>query len=42
MTLASFRGFWDVQSEMDRPFNDMVGDLLRERRRELGLEGLVA
>jgi hypothetical protein len=65
MTLAPFRGFWDMQSEVDRLFNDMVGDLLgrrregfarerarqlesaalcelRERRRELGLEGLVA
>ena len=62
MTLAPFKGFWDMQSEVDRLFNDMVGDLLgrrregfarerarqlesaalRERRRELGLEGLVA
>jgi hypothetical protein len=54
-----------MQSEVDRPYNDMVGDLLsrrregfarerarqlesaalcelRERRRELGLEGLAA
>ena len=37
MTLAPFRGIWDMQSEVDRLFNDMVGDLL-SRRRELGLE----
>jgi HSP20 family protein len=66
MTLAPFRGFWDIQSEVYRLFNDMVGDLLsrrregvarerlwaprleafarelRERRGELGLEGLAA
>ena len=65
MTLAPFRGFWDMQSEVERLFNGMVGDLLsrrregvtwerarqlesaalcelRERRRELGLEGLAA
>ncbi len=32
MTLAPFRGFWDMQSEVDRLFNDMVGDLLGRRR----------
>jgi hypothetical protein len=45
MTLAPYRGFWDMQSEVDRLFNDTVGDLLRtlrERWRELGLEGLAA
>jgi hypothetical protein len=41
MTLAPFRGFWDMQSEVDRQFNDMAGDLL-SKRRELGLEGLAA
>ena len=48
MTLAPYRGFWDMRGEVDRLFNDMVGDLLsrrregvaRERRWELGLEGL--
>jgi HSP20 family protein len=34
MTLAPFRGFWDMQSEVGRLFNDMVGDLLGRRRRE--------
>jgi HSP20 family protein len=29
MALTPFRGFWDMQSEVDRLFNDMVG-----RRRE--------
>ena len=50
MALTPFRGFWDVQSEVDRLFNDMVGNLmgrrrvseLRERQRELGLEELAA
>jgi hypothetical protein len=32
MTLAPFRGFWDMQSEVDRLYNDMVGDLLSRRR----------
>jgi hypothetical protein len=31
MTLAPFRGIWDMQSEVDRLFNDMVGDLLSRR-----------
>jgi hypothetical protein len=50
MTLAPYRGFWDMRGEVDRLFNDMVGDLLsrrregvaRERRWELRLEGLAA
>jgi HSP20 family protein len=29
--LTPFRGFWDVQSEVDRLFNDMVGDLMGRR-----------
>ncbi|MEW6635585.1 MAG: Hsp20/alpha crystallin family protein [Actinomycetota bacterium] len=31
MALAPFRGFWDIQSEIDRMFNDMVGNLLGRR-----------
>ena len=50
MTLAPYRGFWDMQSEVGRLFNVMVGDLLSRRResaalgelRELGLEGPAA
>ena len=29
--LAPLRGFWDTQSEFDRLFNSMVGDLFRRR-----------
>ena len=25
MALSPFRGFWDIQSEMDRLFDNMVG-----------------
>ena len=32
MTLSPFRGFSDVQSEVDRLFNEMVGDLFSGRR----------
>ncbi len=32
MTLAPLRGFWDIQSEFDRMFNDMVGNLFGRRR----------
>ena len=32
--LAPLRGFWDTQSEVDRMFNDMVGDLFSRRRAE--------
>ena len=32
MTLSPFRGFSDAQSEVDRLFNEMVGDLLSGRR----------
>ena len=32
MALSPFRGFSDMQSEVDRLFNEMVGDLFRERR----------
>ena len=32
--LSPFRGFWDMQSEVDRMFNDMVGGLFRRRRAE--------
>jgi HSP20 family protein len=33
--LSPFRGgFWDTQSEVDRMFNDMVGDLFSRRRAE--------
>jgi hypothetical protein len=40
MTLAPFRGFWDMQSEVDRLFNDMVGDLLSRRREGVARERL--
>ena len=32
MALSPFRGFSDMQSEVDRLFNEMVGDLFRGRR----------
>lgn len=32
MALSPFRGFSDVQSEVDRLFNEMVGDLFSGRR----------
>ena len=31
MALAPFRGFWDMQSEADRLFNEMIGDLVGRR-----------
>ena len=37
MALTSFRGFWDVQSEMDRLFNRMLGDFFGGRRRREGI-----
>jgi HSP20 family molecular chaperone IbpA len=40
MALTPFRGFWDVQSEVDRLFNDMVGDLMGRRRAGLAQERL--
>ncbi len=33
MALTPLRGFWDMQSEMDRLFGEMVGDLFGGRRR---------
>jgi HSP20 family protein len=42
MALTPFRGFWDVQSEADRLFNDMVGDLMGRRRAGLTQERLWA
>ena len=33
MTLTPFRGFWDAQSEVDRLFDDMVGNLFGKQRR---------
>jgi HSP20 family protein len=42
MALAPFRGFWDVQSEVDRLFNDMVGDLMGRRREGFAREQLWA
>jgi HSP20 family protein len=42
MTLAPFRGFWDMQSEVDRLFNDMVGDQLGRRREGFARERLWA
>jgi hypothetical protein len=32
MALSPFRGFSDIQSEVDRLFNEMVGDLFSGRR----------
>lgn len=32
MALTPFRGFWDMQSEVDRLFNQMVGDLFGGRQ----------
>ena len=42
MALTPFRGFWDVQSEVDRLFNDMVGDLMGRRREGFAQERLWA
>jgi HSP20 family protein len=42
MTLAPFRGFWDMQSEVDRLFNDVVGDLLNRRHEGFARERLWA
>ena len=33
MTLDAFRGFWDMQSELDRLLDNMVGDPFGGRRR---------
>ena len=35
MTLSPFRGFYDMQSEMNRMFKDMFGNLAPEPRRQL-------
>ena len=35
MALTPFRGFWDMQSEMNRLFDDMLGGLARRPRRQL-------
>jgi HSP20 family protein len=40
--LTPFRGFRDVQSEVDRLFNDMVGDLMGRRREGFAQEQLWA
>jgi HSP20 family protein len=40
--LTPFRGFRDVQSEVDRLFNDMVGDLMGRRREGFARERLWA
>lgn len=42
MTLAPFRGFWDMQSELDRMLNDMVGSLLGRRAGAAGETGIWA
>ena len=34
--LSPFRGFYDTQSEVDRLFNEMLGDLSRRRERQGG------
>ena len=41
MALSPFRGFWDMQSEMDRLFDNMVGDLFGGRRRRGTTAGAV-
>jgi HSP20 family protein len=38
MGLSPFRGFWDMQSQMNRMFNEMLGNLSRSPARQL--EGL--
>jgi HSP20 family protein len=38
MGLSPFRGFWDMQSQMNRMFNEMLGNLDRSPSRQL--EGL--
>jgi HSP20 family protein len=35
MGLSPFRGFWDMQSQMDRMFNEMLGNLGRSPARQL-------
>src|SRR5215211_21444 len=35
MGLSPFRGFWDMQSQMNRMFNEMLGNLGRSPGREL-------
>ncbi len=40
MALTPFRGFWDTQSEVDRLFNEMVGNLFgRSRRTDAATQG---
>jgi HSP20 family protein len=36
MTLSPFRGFYDMQSEMNRMFDDMFGSLVRGGSRQQG------
>jgi hypothetical protein len=38
--LTPFRGFWDMQSEVDRMFNDMVRDVFGRRREGVGAQQL--
>ncbi len=38
MTLSPFRGFYDMQSEMNRMFDDMFGSLVRGAGRQRGEE----
>jgi HSP20 family protein len=38
MTLSPFRGFYDMQSEMNRMFDDMFGSLVRGAGRQQGEE----
>ncbi len=35
MGLSPFRGFWDIQSQMNRMFNEMLGNLGRSPGRQL-------
>jgi hypothetical protein len=36
MTLAPFRGFYDVRSEMNRALNEVFGSLVRTTGRQQG------
>ena len=40
MGLSPFRGFWDMQSQMNRMFDEMLGNLSRSRPQRQQLEGV--
>jgi len=41
MALTPFRGFWDIQSELDRVFDDMLGGVFGNRQRAAADAGSV-